>query len=142
MLLKLWKIVYAYLPKDKMKELTTSEDIHFLVNSFYSKVREDVLIKHFFIEVVELDFSVHIPKIASFWGNILLGSHEYKGNPMTKHIELAQKTPLEKVHFERWLKLWNETVDEYFTGPKAEEAKERASSIASVMLYKVSTTIH
>jgi hypothetical protein len=38
--------------------------------------------------------------------------------------------PVGKAHFDRWLELFLETVDENFSGPKAEEAKGRALSIA------------
>ncbi len=57
---------------------------------------------------------------------MLLGTGTYRGAPFPKHAVL----PVEKAHFDRWLELFLATVDELFSGPKAEEAKGRALSIA------------
>jgi hemoglobin len=45
---------------------------------------------------------------------------------------------LKKQHFETWLRYFKETVDEYFEGEIAFIAKERATSIATVMKIKIS----
>ncbi len=52
-------------------------------------------------------------------------------------MRLDQRMRMEPLHFDRWLSVWERTVDELFTGDKAEEAKNRARTIASVMLHKV-----
>jgi hemoglobin len=56
---------------------------------------------------------------------------------MTKHIQLNQKVRLDSTHFDRWKELFFQTIDEHFEGDKANEAKLRATNIASLMLYKV-----
>ncbi len=56
-----------------------------------------------------------------FWGSVLLGTNAYKGNPMIKHIQLNEKTPLQVAHFQRWLRLWEETVNECFEGEIAHD---------------------
>jgi hemoglobin len=38
--------------------------------------------------------------------------------------------PLSKEHFDRWVELFHTTVNELFTGEKAEMAKQRATLIA------------
>ena len=40
-------------------------------------------------------------------------------------------------HFNRWLGLFNATVDEYFEGAKAKGAKDRALSIATIIKMKI-----
>ncbi|MEJ7676618.1 MAG: hypothetical protein WKG06_01825 [Segetibacter sp.] len=44
---------------------------------------------------------------------------------------------LQRKDFERWLQLFNKTVDDLFEGEKAELAKQRALSIATVMQIKI-----
>ena len=44
---------------------------------------------------------------------------------------------MEAEHFERWLALWSATVREHFQGTKADEAIDRAGSIARVMMHHV-----
>ncbi len=43
-------------------------------------------------------------------------------------------------HFQRWILLFNETVDELFKGEKAELIKQRALSISTVMQIKILQT--
>jgi hemoglobin len=57
---------------------------------------------------------------------------------MQPHMALHQKSPLQKHHFETWLGYFKKTVDELFEGERAFSAKERATSIATVMQIKIS----
>ena len=120
-----------------MKDITTRQDIIHLIDSFYTKVVKDDLIGSYFTEVVTLDFEKHLPVMYNFWESVLLGGTSYKGNPMIKHIQLHQKKALEEKHFNRWLTLWEQTIDEHFTGSVADQAKHRAKSIKSIMMFKL-----
>ena len=54
----------------------------------------------------------------------------------------AQKEALKKQHFDRWLLLFNETVNKLFVGNKAELAKTRALSIATIMQVKIHQSLN
>ena len=56
---------------------------------------------------------------------------------MQIHLELNAKFLLNKEHFLCWLALFNSTVEELFSGTKAELAKTRALSISTVMQIKI-----
>ena len=116
------------------KDITSAADVTRLITAFYTRVRPDPVIGHFF---TELDFETHIPRIVSFWTMIHFGDATYQGNPMAPHMQLDRRMPMEQAHFDRWLLLFDTTVDELFFGPKADEAKQRARTIAGVMLHKV-----
>jgi hemoglobin len=120
-----------------MQDIETSSDVHKLVDTFYDQVLQDEVIGHFFNEVIDLDLKAHMPIMYQFWESLLFGTHEYKGNPMSKHIALHQKSKMTQAHFDRWLSLWKDTIDSNFSGPKAEEAIQRASHIAALMSHKV-----
>ena len=113
-----------------MKKITEREDIILLVNSFYEKVKKDDRLGPLFAHV---DWPHHLPIMYSFWSSMLLGEQSYRGNPFEKHVGLA----ITASHFERWLELFNQTVDEDFTGDRAVEVKDRARSIAGVWQYKL-----
>ena len=81
-------------------DITTFADVSTLIDTFYSAVRPDPVIGHFF---VDLDWDTHIPRIASFWNMVLLGDRSYQGDPMTAHIHLHRRIPMSAAHFERWL---------------------------------------
>ncbi len=56
---------------------------------------------------------------------------------MKIHLDIQNKTPLLKHHFDTWLRYFIFTVDELFEGSVALKAKERALSIATVMQTKI-----
>ncbi len=123
-----------------MKDILNRSDIEFLINSFYDKVQKDELISFFFTDVVAVDWEKHLPVMYSFWEGILFSTGNYAGNAMKKHIDLHMKSAMQPKHFERWLKLFTQTVDEHFEGPNAILIKQRALSIATVIQIKTSTT--
>ena len=116
-------------------EILRLEDVKTLVDSFYSKVRKDALLSPIFNAVIQDRWPEHMSKMYTFWQTLLLGERTYKGNPFGPHAELF----ITKVHFDRWLELFNKTVNENFEGEKAEEAKWRASRIAEVFQHKIAT---
>lgn len=113
-----------------MRNITNNEDVTLLVETFYGKVLQDELLKPFF---VGMDFEAHKPKMIHFWAFVLLDEPNYKTNVTEKHLHM----PLEQKHFDQWLALFNETLDELFDGEKAEMAKQRAATIAWTIGNKI-----
>lgn len=112
-------------------DISTPADIKLMIDTFYQKVQQDALIGFFFNEVAKVDWAHHLPVMYSFWEFLLLNMPDaYRGNPMQKHAALHQKHPLKAEHFDRWVLLFQNTVDELFEGPVAENAKFRAFAIA------------
>ena len=119
------------------KDIERREDLELLLENFYEKVFKDDLISHFFIEVVPLNLEEHLPVITDFWESVLLGGKDYRRNVMQLHLDISAKSKIEKEHLDRWVKIFTETVDELFEGPKATLAKQRAASIATMMNIKI-----
>ncbi|MBX3254553.1 MAG: group III truncated hemoglobin [Chitinophagaceae bacterium] len=109
------------------------EDIQLLVNTFYGKIRVDLLLGSIFNGVIKDRWPQHLEKMYRFWQTVLLEEHTYYGSPFPPHAQL----PVEQKHFDRWLKLWNETIDEFFEGEKADEAKWRGNKMAAMFLSKI-----
>ncbi|TXF76090.1 group III truncated hemoglobin [Chryseobacterium sp.] len=120
-----------------MKKLETREDIELLVNKFYDKVGSDPTIGFFFTDVAKVNWNKHLPKMYAFWETLLFGQVSYKGNPMAVHFPVNEKIPMEKFHFEHWLTLWTETVEENFSGEIADLAIYKATNIANLMAHKM-----
>jgi hemoglobin len=105
--------------------------------AFYAKATTDAVIGEFFTEVVPFDLRHHLPVIGDFWESVLLGTQAYRAHnrsPLHLHAELDALRPLEAEHFDRWLEIFRETVDELFAGPYAEFAKGRSRMIARRMI--------
>jgi hemoglobin len=109
------------------------DDVKLLVDTFYTKVREDALLAPIFNERIQDRWSQHLEKMYTFWQTILLGEHTYFGSPFVPHAKL----PVEHMHFTQWLTLFDATIDELFTGEKAHEAKWRAARMAEMFEYKI-----
>jgi hemoglobin len=119
------------------KDITSTDDIELLINTFYDKVRNSVVIGPIFNDIIQVDWKEHLPIMYSFWSSILLGAHSYTGNPMQKHIALSKMTTLSEIEFSEWLLLFTQTVDELFEGATARDAKKRAANIARLMLHNI-----
>ena len=111
-------------------DITSSEDVKLLIDSFYEKVQQDEVIGYIFNDIAKVDWPRHLPKMYAFWEFLLLGKDSYQGNPMEVHQRLHQMVKLTPDHFDRWLHLFHQTVDEHFAGMVAEEAKNRSRLIA------------
>ena len=107
---------------DPMKDITNKEEIAFFVNSFYDDVLQDELLSPFFRH---LNFEKHLPKMIHFWSFVLLDDAGYTTDVTKKHLNM----PIQKEHFDRWIELFNATIDKHFSGEKADLAKQRASVI-------------
>lgn len=114
-------------------DIENRTDIELLVNEFYTLVQADDLIGNIFNEIIQDQWPRHLSKMYSFWETVLLGNHTYNGAPFMPHAKL----PLEQKHFDRWLLLFGKTIDTYFDGPIAEDAKARASKMAVMFLSKI-----
>lgn len=111
-------------------DITTRDDIKLLVDQFYGKVERDELLGPVFSHV---DWAHHLPIMYNFWSSMLLGDQSYRGNPLQKHLAL----PIQRKHFDKWLQLFVETVEENFDGDKSNEVKMRAHSIAGIFQVKM-----
>ena len=120
------------------KDIANREDLLKLVTLFYNKLLSDESISYLFTDVAKIDLHQHFDILVDFWDSVLFQHDVYRKNAMQPHLILHSKSPLQKHHFETWLRYFNESVDELFEGEKAFLAKERALSIATVMRIKIS----
>ena len=120
--------------KDDIKDI---EDIKKLVREFYSRVLKDEVIGPIFLNELNFKWDTHLPVMFDFWESILFHTAKYKGNPILVHIKLNQKTPLTDIHFENWMRLWENTIDSLFKGEVANLAKQKAQLMKSLMQHKI-----
>lgn len=114
-------------------DIINLNDIKVLVDNFYTKIRDEKLLGPIFNGVIGDNWPAHLTKMYGFWQTLLLDTPAYSGSPFLKHAKL----PIAKEHFDRWMELFNETVDEHFAGVKADEAKWRAARMSEMFQYKL-----
>jgi len=119
-----------------MHDIETRTDIDLVMRVFYERALADEIIGYIFRDVAKLDLEHHLPIIGAFWETMLFQSGNYAGygrNPLAVHLALHLRSALKPEHFERWLELFEASVDEEFAGERAEFLKMRANSIARRM---------
>jgi len=114
-------------------DINTIDDIKTLVDNFYTKVREHSVLKNIFENAIQDRWPIHLEKMYCFWQTVLLSEHTYSGSPFAPHVKLG----IVSQHFEVWLKLFKETIEENFQGTKADEALWRAQKMAEMFQYKL-----
>jgi len=113
-----------------MKEIKEKSDVDKLVTLFYETALVDPMLAPFF---KGMDFEAHKPRMIHFWSFVLIDEPGYKTNVTEKHMHM----PLKSEHFDRWIFLFKETVDEHFEGEIAERAKHRAELVGWTILSKL-----
>lgn len=118
-----------------IKEIESREDVAFLVQHFYSKIRADKEIGFYFNETIK-DWEEHLEKLTDFWEMNLFGGRNFNGNPIEAHNRVDQNfnESITSDVFGAWLNLWFATIDEYFEGENAAILKRRARKMGT-MLY-------
>lgn len=119
------------------KELVDRKDIENLVDAFYGKALKDEKLGPFFNTIPKEHWEKHLKVMYNFWENVIFFTGSYEGNPMVAHRKVNEKMPMHPEHFHQWIALFTKTVDDLFTGEKAEFTKQRAISIATVMQIKL-----
>lgn len=119
--------------KDERKDIEAIDDIRLLVDTFYEKVRDDEMLGPIFQNVIRDNWPEHLDKMYRFWQTVLLGEHTYSGSPFPPHGKL----PIDENHFQRWLELFSVTLNELFSGDKADEALWRAQKMAEMFRHKI-----
>ena len=120
------------------KAIQNRDDLLQLVTVFYQKLLSDDSINYLFTDVAKIDLHHHLPVLVDFWDMVLFQHDTYRKNAIQPHLEINRQSPLLPGHFATWLAYFKATVDELFEGETAFIAKERATSIATVMQIKIS----
>ena len=114
-------------------DIKNLDDIKKMVDTFYLKIREDEILASIFNDKIQDRWPTHLEKMYVFWETILLDKHSYQGSPFAPHVKME----LEKEHFDKWITLFQQTIDQLFDGPKAFETKWRAEKMAEMFLNRL-----
>ena len=109
-----------------------------LVDAFYARVRADEQLGTLFNATID-DWPEHLAKLTRFWSSVMLGTGQYKGNPVAAHR--AHAGAIDARMFDRWLALWSATAAEVL-GPAeaaaiALKAERIAESLKLALFFKI-----
>lgn len=120
------------------QDIKNRDDIYLLVNTFYQKVRKDEILGPIFNTEIT-NWSQHLNHLTTFWESSLFLKTRYLGNPITTHIKVDKNfnNLITESHFGIWINLWIETVNDFFEGDYAENAKQRARKMSTFIYLKI-----
>lgn len=115
-----------------MHEVVDRVNINEMVRKFYAKVLDDELLSPFFRKALGDDLKngkwhEHLHTLDNFWMLMMTGKRGYGGDPFPPHAFLGPLTP---ETFERWLKLFRETLDSLYTPEIADKFYTKANILA------------
>lgn len=113
------------------------DEIVRLVDRFYEKVQKDEMLGFIFNDIAKINWETHLPIMYSFWQTVLFRDGGFRGNPLGKHANLVSLTRMGREQFDRWLELFEATVDELFQGENATHIKACANDMANVIHSKI-----
>ncbi|WP_211824968.1 group III truncated hemoglobin [Kistimonas asteriae] len=116
-----------------MADIADVKDIRRLVDTFYGRVRRDSVLAPLFNDVACVDWHTHLDVMTTFWSALLLRSGRYRRNALAPHLRLFGQVAYQPSHMQRWLTLFDQSVDELFQGSLAEKSKHWARGIARNM---------
>jgi hemoglobin len=125
-----------------LPDLDSVEQIAEMVRRFYRDVDADELLGPVFNDVARVDWDTHLPKLTAFWARALLGLDGYSGNPFARHAAVHAELTLTIAHFERWLSLFECTLDNGWEGPNTERARLLAHKVARVHATQLGVVGH
>lgn len=116
-------------------DIQTVGDIRLFVDSFYQQIQNDDRLGPIFANV---DWPQHLETMRQFWETVILGATPYQGNPLTVHLAINKKIQnqnhssagIQPDDFARWLVMFEQTLDEKFSGPNTAFAKQSAGRMA------------
>lgn len=114
------------------RDLCTEDDVRRLVTHFYGDVAQDGLLGPVFNDVAAVDWPTHLATLTAFWSRLLFGTPGYRGNPFRAHQTVHRQHPFTSAHFQRWLDLFDETLDADWAGPNVERVRALARDVARV----------
>jgi hemoglobin len=111
-----------------LHDIQTEGDIKTLVDTLCYKATNDTLLGASFGAAARIHWPHYLTTQYRYWSSTLLGQGQLEGGEaLPEQVVL----PRSGAHIEHWLDLFSSTVEEHFSGSKAEEAKKLAGQMAT-----------
>lgn len=115
------------------RDIKEKADIKYLLEIFYDKARRDNLLGPVFNDRIK-NWPEHIAVMSKFWESSLFGDGLDNEDSSQKHFDLF----VENRHFDRWITLFQSTIEEEFTGRGADEARFLSIKLSEIFRSRLS----
>lgn len=118
------------------RDLDDRGEIAELVTRFYRELAQDSRFHHYFHTVAAVDWPTHTRRMTDFWAGALLGGpadRRSAAEVIEAHVRLHRAEPFDRELFDRWLEIFDSTLDEGWTGPMTEAARRLGHGFVRAM---------
>lgn len=116
------------------RDLDNREEIAEFVIRFYREIAQDGRFHLYFDTLAHVDWHAHTLDLTDFWVGLLLGEpHDPADDVVEAHRWLHDAEPFDTALFDRWLEIFDTTLDEGWSGPFTNTARRRGHGIAWAM---------
>lgn len=122
-----------------LKDTVDRGTIERMVREFYAMIVKDELVGPYFIKALGSDLDNdkwydHYQTLNKFWLMLVEGEPGYTGDPFGPHAFLGELYP---ETFERWLKLFKEHLNKYFTPELANKFYKKSEILAEQFMQRL-----
>ncbi len=122
------------LPEHRDRDLHDRHEIAEFVTRFYRDIAQDECFHHYFHTLAAVDWHAHTLELTDFWAGLLLGEgHPHAGEVIEAHRWLHEAQHFDTALFDRWLEIFEATLDGGWVGPMTEAARRRGHGLAWAM---------
>ncbi len=122
----------------RRRDLDNRREIAEFVTRFYREIAQDDRFHLYFETLAHVDWHAHTLDLTDFWAGLLLGEpHEPADEVIEAHRWLHDAEPFDTALFDRWLEIFDTTLDEGWTGPMSDTARRRGHGIAWAMAKRL-----
>jgi hemoglobin len=119
-------------------DLDSVGEVHQFVTRFYRQIAQDERFHRYFNVIARVDWHAHTLQLTDFWAGVLFETeHDDADAVIESHRWLHEQEPFDAELFERWLEIFDETLDGGWQGPLAERARHRARGMAWAMARRI-----
>lgn len=120
------------------RDLDSPDEIFEMVTRQYVDIVQDELLQPYFtFGPGYIDWQAHIGLVADYWCHVLLYAPSYEIDTIANHRHLHDQKAFTPTAFDRWLQVFDDTVDGGWSGPNATAAKKRAIGVAWAMAKRI-----
>lgn len=120
------------------RDLDDHEEIAEFVRRFYRQIAQDERFHHYFNSLARVDWDAHVRDLTAFWSSALLGIRDREpGRVIEAHRWLHEASAFDHDLFDRWLDIFDTTLDGGWRGPTVELARRRAHGYAWAMAKRL-----
>jgi len=125
------------------RDLDTREEVAEFVTRFYRDIAQDDRLHPYFNTIAKVDWHAHTLDLTDFWTGLLFdGPHTPADEVIEAHRWLHDTEAFDAALFDRWLQIFDATLEDGWVGPYADQASRRAHGFAWAMARRLTGESH